>query len=136
MRKTFSIIFALTILVSFLANYPSIASAPSHAASVSHDLFGAGKQVQASGGSNWYQQFKAERVAAPEIVNSVSAIPTEESFNEHETPASRSFDALTSAPETHPAFIDKTTTPGPQGDFCDPAFIGEPMTFSQSVSST
>ena len=149
MRKTVSLIFTFAVLVSFLAHYPLIASAPSHAASIAPDLFGIAEQVKERGQSNWYQSFTPEPAAAvkkasasetaktPPADSKRTAAPAPEQTVAHNSDTDSPSLAQIAAPNGADLPFLKSEKPHlPDGNYCDPNFIGETMTFSQSVGST
>ena len=151
MRKTVSLIFTLAVLVSFLSHYPLIASAPSHAASIAPDLFGMAEQVKERGQSNWYQSFTAEPVAAVKKApvaaietakttaadsKQTAAPPPEQSLVHNSDTNLRSLAQITVPDDADLSFLKRVKPHLPDGNYCDPNFIGETLTFSQSVGST
>ena len=149
MRKTVSLIFTLAVLISFLSHYPMIASAPSHAASIAPDLFGSAERVKELGQSNWYQSFAPEPVPTVKKAAAVKAADTAKAANSSEPVAapaqtaalhsdidSRSLAQLTAIHDADLRFLKREKVRDQQGNYCDPKFVGETLTFSQSVGST
>jgi len=149
MRKTVSLIFTLAVLISFLSHYPMIASAPSHAASIAPDLFGSAERVKELGQSNWYQSFAPEPVPTVKKAAAVKAADTAKAANSSQPVAapeqtaalhsdidSRSLAQLTAIHDADLRFLKREKVRDQQGNYCDPKFVGETLTFSQSVGST
>ena len=149
MRKTVSLIFTLAVLISFLSHYPMIASAPSHAASIAPDLFGSAERVKELGQSNWYQSFAPEPVPTVKKAAAVKAAGTAKAANSSQPVAapeqtaalhsdidSRSLAQLTAIHDADLRFLKREKVRDQQGNYCDPKFVGETLTFSQSVGST
>ena len=149
MRKTVSLIFTLAVLISFLSHYPMIASAPSHAASIAPDLFGSAERVKELGQSNWYQSFAPEPVPTVKRGAAVKAADTAKAANSSQPVAapeqtaalhsdidSRSLAQLTAIHDADLRFLKREKVRDQQGNYCDPKFVGETLTFSQSVGST
>ena len=145
MRRTISLIFTLMVLTSFLAHYPLIASAPSHAATITPDLFSPAKRVRELGRSNWYQSFLAEpatplkKAPVADKVSDSPGVPEPTSVltGAHESGIdSRSFVQITAPHDADLTFLSSDKRPAQDGNYCDASFVGEPMTFSQSVGST
>ena len=149
MRKTVSLMFTLAVLISFLSHYPMIASAPSHAASIAPDLFGSAERVKELGQSNWYQSFAPEPVPTVKKAAAVKAAGTAKAANSSQPVAapeqtaalhsdidSRSLAQLTAIHDADLRFLKREKVRDQQGNYCDPKFVGETLTFSQSVGST
>jgi type II secretory pathway component GspD/PulD (secretin) len=139
----------VAVLISFLSHYPMIASAPSHAASIAPDLFGSAERVKELGQSNWYQSFAPEPVPTVKKAAAVKAADTAKAANSSQPVAapeqtaalhsdidSRSLAQLTAIHDADLRFLKREKVRDQQGNYCDPKFVGETLTFSQSVGST